>query len=68
MPSALAIAELGHRVSARGRALLVVAPAFGRLPAVINFLYWVTNPVWLGGSLALTAAKTVEVFFSAARA
>ena len=36
----------------------------GRLAATINnVLYWVTNPVWFGGTLSVVAAATVSVFF-----
>jgi glutamate:GABA antiporter len=31
---------------------------------VNNFLYWVTNPVWMGGTLAIAAASTWGIFFS----
>lgn len=63
-PSALAFAELGTAFPQEGGPYLWARLAFGRLPAAINnFLYWVTNPVWMGGSLALTAAATVETFY-----
>ena len=29
-----------------------------------NFLYWITNPVWIGGSLTITCIAAVEVFFN----
>ena len=39
--------------------------AFGHLAgAVNNFLYWITNPVWIGGSLTITCISAVEVFFN----
>ncbi len=39
--------------------------AFGRLVgAVNNFLYWITNPVWIGGTLAIACIAAIEVFFN----
>ena len=39
--------------------------AFGRLAGAINnFLYWVTNPMWLGGTLAVSAAAVFATFFT----
>ena len=39
--------------------------AFGHLAgAVNNFLYWITNPVWICGSLTITCISAVEVFFN----
>ena len=39
--------------------------AFGHLAGAINnFLYWVTNPVWLGGTLAIRASRALQVFFN----
>ena len=29
-----------------------------------NFLYWITNPVWIGGTLAVSCIGAVEVFFN----
>ena len=64
LPSAMVFAELGTAFPQEGGPYLWARLAFGRLPAAVNnFLYWVTNPVWVGGSLALVAVKTVESFF-----
>ena len=64
IPSALLFAELGTTFPQEGGPYLWARMAFGRLPAAINnVLYWVTNPVWLGGTLAIVAATTVSVFF-----
>src|SRR6266568_3114362 len=39
--------------------------AFGHLAgAVNNFLYWITNPVWIGGTLAISCIGAIEVFFN----
>jgi len=64
IPSALVFAELGTAFPEEGGPYLWVRLAFGRLAgAVNNFLYWVTNPVWLGGTLAVSAATVFATFF-----
>ena len=64
IPSAMVFAELGTAFPQEGGPYVWVRMAFGKLPAAINnFFYWVTNPVWFGGTLALLAAATVETFF-----
>jgi len=68
IPSAMVFAELGAAFPQEGGPYVWVRLAFGHLPAAINnFFYWVTNPVWLGGTLTLLAATTVEVFFLGGR-
>jgi len=43
--------------------------AFGYLAgAVNNLLYWVTNPVWIGGTLAISCIGAVETFFNGGNA
>lgn len=64
IPSALLFAELGTAFPQEGGPYIWARLAFGRLAATINnVLYWVTNPVWFGGTLAIVAVATVEVFF-----
>ena len=64
IPSALLFAELGTAFPQEGGPYIWARLAFGRLAATINnVLYWVTNPVWFGGTLAVVAVATVEVFF-----
>ena len=64
IPSALLFAELGTAFPEEGGPYLWARLAFGRLAASINnFLYWVTNPVWFGGTLALVALTAIETFF-----
>ena len=64
IPSALLFAELGTAFPEEGGPYVWVRLAFGRLAgAVNNFLYWVTNPVWLGGTLAVSAATVFATFF-----
>src|SRR5581483_9805951 len=65
IPSALLFAELGTAFPEEGGPYVWTRLAFGHLAgAVNNFLYWVTNPVWLGGTLAVTAATAFSTFFN----
>jgi amino acid transporter len=65
IPSALLTAELGTAFPEEGGPYVWTSRAFGRLAgAVNNFLYWITNPVWLGGALAVTAATAFSAFFN----
>jgi glutamate:GABA antiporter len=64
VPQALLFAELGTAFPEEGGPYLWTRMAFGHLAgAVNNFLYWVTNPVWLGGTLAISAVTALQVFF-----
>ncbi|HXW45528.1 MAG TPA: APC family permease [Streptosporangiaceae bacterium] len=64
VPSALLIAEMAAAYTDEGGPYIWVRMAVGRLPAAMNnFFYWVSNPVWVGGTLAGTAAGALSVFF-----
>ncbi len=64
VPQALLFAELGTAFPQEGGPYLWTRMAFGHLAgAVNNFLYWVTNPVWLGGTLAFSTLTAIQVFF-----
>jgi glutamate:GABA antiporter len=64
IPSALLLAELGAAFSDEGGPYVWVRMAFGRLPAAMNnFFYWVSNPVWVGGTLVAAAIGALVVFF-----
>lgn len=66
IPSALLLAELGATYTDEGGPYVWVRMAFGRLIAAMNnFLYWASNPAWVGGTLAGTAAGALAVFFNA---
>jgi glutamate:GABA antiporter len=55
VPQALLFSELGTAFPQEGGEYLWTRLAFGHLVgAVNNFLYWITNPVWIGGTLAVT--------------
>src|ERR1700760_1414477 len=65
IPQALLFAELGTAFPQEGGPYLWTRLAFGHLAGAINnFLYWVTNPVWLGGTLAFSAITAIQVFFN----
>ena len=56
IPNALMMAETGSAFPEEGGPYQWVKFAFGRLPAGISsVLYWITNPLWLGGSLCFIA-------------
>jgi amino acid transporter len=64
VPQALLFAELGTAFPQEGGPYLWTRLAFGHLAgAVNNFLYWITNPVWIGGSLTISCIGAVQVFF-----
>ncbi|TVZ00280.1 APC family permease [Trebonia kvetii] len=64
VPQALLFAELGSAFPQEGGPYFWTRLAFGRLVgAVNNFLYWITNPVWIGGTLAGACVGAIEVFF-----
>lgn len=59
----LVAAELGSAFPQEGGPYVWVRLAFGRTwAAVATTLYWITNPVWLGGSLAFLAAATWSAY------
>lgn len=65
VPQGLLFAELGTAFPEEGGPYLWARLAFGRLVgAVNNFLYWITNPVWFGGTLAVLSITTWETFFN----
>ncbi|MFF7759192.1 APC family permease [Streptomyces griseorubiginosus] len=65
VPSALLTAELGAAFPDEGGPYIWTSRAFGRLAgAVNNFLYWITNPVWLGGTLSVSAVTAYTTFFN----
>ncbi|WP_329520891.1 APC family permease [Spirillospora sp. NBC_01491] len=62
-PYALVMAELGSTFRDEGGPYVWVRLAFGRFPAAVSTLfYWITNPIWLGGSLAFISATTWSTY------
>ena len=65
VPQALLFAELGTAFPQEGGPYLWTRLAFGHLAgAVNNFLYWITNPVWIGGSLTASCIGAIVIFFN----
>src|SRR5215467_4919557 len=61
LPYGLTMAELGTAFPEEGGPYVWTRLAFGRLPAAINsVLYWISNPVWVGGTLAVTAIAAAK--------
>ncbi len=68
VPQALLFAELGSAFPQEGGPYYWTRLAFGHLVgAVNNFLYWITNPVWIGGTLAGACVGAIEVFFNSGK-
>jgi amino acid transporter len=56
LPYALVMAEVGSAFTQEGGPYEWTKMAFGRFQGAISaVLYWVTNPLWVGGSLAFIA-------------
>jgi amino acid transporter len=64
VPYALLTAELGAAFTEEGGQYVWTKLAFGRFVAAVNsVLYWLSNPVWMGGLLCITAVATFNTFF-----
>src|SRR3954468_11747481 len=64
VPYALLTAELGSTFTEEGGSYIWVKLAFGRFVAAVqSVLYWLSNPIWLGGALTITAVTTFNDFF-----
>lgn len=62
-PYALVFAEIGALYTDEGGPYVWVKMAFGRaVAAVSTILYWVTTPVWIGGSMSFLAYETWTQF------
>ena len=69
LPYGLIFAEVGAAFSEEGGAYTWVRNAFGRPAAAIaSILTWVTQPVWVGGSMAFLAAETWSTYLVPMRA
>ncbi|MGH3395361.1 MAG: amino acid permease, partial [Streptosporangiaceae bacterium] len=68
IPQAMMFSELGSAFPMEGGPYYWTRLAFGHLAgAVNNFLYWITNPVWIGGSLTISCIAAVQLFFNGGR-
>src|SRR3954463_7130243 len=64
VPYALLTAELGSTFTEEGGSPIWVKLPLGRFVAAIqSVLYWLSNPIWLGGALTITAVTTFNDFF-----
>lgn len=64
IPYGLITAELGTRFPVEGAVFEWVRLAFGHLAGGITaVVYWVANPVWLGGTLAITAIAAMDALW-----
>src|SRR6516225_10177404 len=63
-PYGLITAELGTAFAEEGGPYVWVKLAFGRVAAaVVATMYWVDNPIWLAGTLSITAMAAFNTFF-----
>lgn len=64
IPYGLLTAELGAAFPVEGAVYEWVRLSFGHLAgAVTAVMYWISNPVWLGGTLAVTAIAAMDAFW-----
>ena len=63
VPYAMLFAETGSTFPEEGGPYQWVKFAFGRLAGgITSVMYWVTTPIWLGGSLAFIASGTFSAY------
>src|SRR5437879_2876467 len=63
VPYALITAELGSAFPEEGGPYVWTRMAFGRFAAAISVvMYWLSNPMWIGGTLTITAIAAVTTF------
>lgn len=63
IPYGMLVAELGSAFPVEGGPYEWVRMAFGRLAgSVTAVLYWLSNPIWIGGTLAATTIATLNDF------
>jgi glutamate:GABA antiporter len=64
VPYGLLTAELGSTFTQEGGVYEWVKMAFGRIPAsMAAMLYWISNPLWVGGTLSVTAIAAIKIFW-----
>ena len=64
IPYGLLTAELGTAFPVEGAVYEWVRLAFGHLAGAITaVMYWISNPVWLGGTLSVVAIAALDTFW-----
>ena len=64
LPYALLTAELGSAFREEGGSYIWTKLSLGRFVGGVNsVLYWLSNPIWLGGALTITALAVFDEFF-----
>jgi amino acid transporter len=64
IPYALLTSELGSTFTEEGGPYIWTKLSLGRFIGGVNALiYWIANPIWLGGTLTITAVATFDSFF-----
>jgi glutamate:GABA antiporter len=65
LPYGLLTAELGTTFPQEGGVYEWCKMALGRYPAALAaMLYWISNPLWVGGTLAISAIAAIATFFA----
>ena len=63
IPYGMLVAELGSAFPVEGGPYAWTRMAFGRLPgSIAAVLYWLSNPIWVGGTLTATTIATLNDF------
>jgi len=64
VPYGMIIAELGSTFPVEGGPYVWPRMAFGRLAgSLTSVFYWMSNPVWMGGTLAAVVVATINTFY-----
>ena len=64
IPYAFLTAELGAAFTEEGGPYIWTKLALGRFVSGVNaIIYWISNPIWLGGTLTITAVSVFNEFF-----
>jgi glutamate:GABA antiporter len=64
LPYALSVSEMGSAFPEEGGPYVWSRLAFGRPVAAVNsVIYWISNPIWVGGTLTIVSFAAIEEFF-----
>src|SRR5579883_2227087 len=64
LPYGLLTAELGSTFTQEGGVYVWCKLAGGRFFAALgSILYWISNPLWVGGTLSVTAIGAIKIFW-----